>query len=80
MTNAPDDYVRWFRHSSPYINAHRDKTFVIMLPGNCIEQANLSNIISDITLLNSLGIRLVVVHGARHQIDEQLAEKNVRAP
>ena len=46
-----------------------------MLPGNCIEQANLSNIISDITLLNSLGIRLVVVHGARHQIDEQLAEK-----
>ncbi|RZA08118.1 MAG: amino-acid N-acetyltransferase, partial [Moraxellaceae bacterium] len=79
MTNAPDDYVRWFRHSSPYINAHRDKTFVIMLPGNCIEQANLSNIISDIALLNSLGIRLVVVHGARHQIDEQLAEKNVRS-
>jgi amino-acid N-acetyltransferase len=79
MTNAPDDYVRWFRHSSPYINAHRDKTFVIMLPGNCIEQANLSNIISDIALLNSLGIRLVVVHGARHQIDEQLAEKNVQS-
>lgn len=79
MPTAPDDYVRWFRHSSPYINAHRDKTFVIMLPGNCIEQANLSNIISDIALLNSLGIRLVVVHGARHQIDEQLAEKNVRS-
>lgn len=79
MTNAPDDYVRWFRHSSPYINAHRDKTFVIMLPGNCIEQANLSNIISDIALLNSLGIRLVVVHGARYQIDEQLAEKNIRS-
>ncbi|MEY4589513.1 MAG: amino-acid N-acetyltransferase [Pseudomonadota bacterium] len=79
MTNAPDNYVRWFRHSSPYINAHRDKTFVIMLPGNCIEQANLSNIISDIALLNSLGIRLVVVHGARYQIEEQLAEKNIRS-
>lgn len=70
------DYVTWFRHSSPYINAHRGKTFVIMLPGDCIEQPNFANIISDITLLNSLGVRLVVVHGARNQIDQQLTEQS----
>lgn len=66
------DYVNWFRHSSPYINAHRGKTFVIMLPGDCVDQANFSNIVSDITLLSSLGVRLVVVHGARTQIDHLL--------
>src|SRR5690606_17658148 len=56
------------------INAHRGKTFVIMLPGDCIEQSNFFNIISDIALLSSLGVRLVVVHGARNQIDEMLGE------
>ena len=69
---AADDYVNWFRHASPYINAHRDKTFVIMLPGECIDEAKLSNIIADITLLSSLGVRLVIVHGARNQIDKRL--------
>ena len=77
MTSNNDNYVKWFRHSSPYINAHRGKTFVIMLPGDAIEQDNLSNIVSDIALLNSLGVRIVVVHGARHQIQEQLRAKRV---
>ena len=26
------DYVKWFRHSTPYINTHRDRTFVVLLP------------------------------------------------
>lgn len=70
------NYVNWFRHSCPYINAHRGKTFVIMLPGDCVEQSNFGNIVSDIALLNSLGVKLVVVHGARTQIDEQLTAAN----
>ncbi len=69
---TPSEYVAWFRHSSPYINAHRGRTFVIMLPGDCVEGPNFSNIIYDIALLDSLGVRLVVVHGARNQIDLQL--------
>ncbi len=71
--NAQHNYVAWFRQSSPYINAHRGKTFVIMLPGDCINQDNFLNIVADIALLSSLGIRLVIVHGARKQIDQQLA-------
>ena len=66
------DYVKWFRHSSPYINKHRGKTFVLMLPGEAIKHANFANIIHDITLLSSLGVRLVLVHGARPQIDDRL--------
>ncbi|MBX2858078.1 MAG: amino-acid N-acetyltransferase [Cellvibrionaceae bacterium] len=69
-----DHYVNWFRHTSPYINAHRNKTFVVMLPGNCIEQPSFNNIVSDLSLLLSLGVRLVVVHGARPQIDRALQD------
>ncbi len=68
------ELVEGFRHSVPYINAHRGKTFVIMLGGEAIEHENFSNIVNDIGLLHSLGIRLVVVYGARPQIDANLAE------
>ncbi|WP_054177596.1 amino-acid N-acetyltransferase [Trabulsiella odontotermitis] len=66
------ELVEGFRHSVPYINAHRGKTFVIMLGGEAIEHENFSSIVNDIGLLHSLGIRLVVVYGARPQIDANL--------
>ncbi|AXO83642.1 TPA: amino-acid N-acetyltransferase [Escherichia coli] len=67
------ELVEGFRHSVPYINTHRGKTFVIMLGGEAIEHENFSSIVNDIGLLHSLGIRLVVVFGARPQIDANLA-------
>ncbi|HBE3716141.1 TPA: amino-acid N-acetyltransferase [Escherichia coli] len=67
------ELVEGFRHSVPYINTHRGKTFVIMLSGEAIEHENFSSIVNDIGLLHSLGIRLVVVYGARPQIDANLA-------
>ncbi|BEB38303.1 amino-acid N-acetyltransferase [Escherichia coli] len=67
------ELVEGFRHSVPYINTHRGKTFVIMLGGEAIEHENFSSIVNDIGLLHSLGIRLVVVYGARPQIDVNLA-------
>lgn len=72
--STSNDYVKWFRHSSPYINAHRGRTFVIMLPGEALTHTNFGNIIHDIALLSSLGIRLVLVHGARPQIDARLLQ------
>lgn len=66
------DYVQWFRQSSPYINAHRGKTFVIMFEGAAIEHPNFNTVIQDLALLNSLGVKLVLVHGARTQIDNAL--------
>ncbi|HAM4843553.1 TPA: amino-acid N-acetyltransferase [Escherichia coli] len=67
------ELVEGFRHSVPYINTHRGKRFVIMLGGEAIEHENFSSIVNDIGLLHSLGIRLVVVYGARPQIDANLA-------
>lgn len=72
-TSTNRDYIKWFRNSAPYINAHRGKTFVLMFGGEAVEHANFANIIHDIALLNSLGVRLVLVHGARPQIEARCA-------
>ncbi|MEM1153726.1 MAG: amino-acid N-acetyltransferase [Pseudomonadota bacterium] len=66
------DHIRWLRNTAPYVNAHRGKTFVLMLGGDLLQHDNCSNIFHDIALLNSLGIRLVLIHGARPQIARRL--------
>jgi len=71
------DYVKWFRHSTPYINTHRDRTFVVLLPGEAIAHPNFNNIVNDIMLLNSLGVRLVLVHGSRPQIEDRLGARGL---
>ncbi|MBT0586084.1 amino-acid N-acetyltransferase [Alteromonas oceanisediminis] len=78
MVDANADNIRLFRSSAPYINAHRGKTFVLMFGGEAIEHDNFAHIIHDIGLLSSLGIRLVLVHGARPQIDERVALRNLQ--
>lgn len=69
-------YVHWFRNSAPYINAHRNKTFVLMFGGEAVQHHNFQHIIHDIALLHSLGIRLILVHGARPQINQNLQENH----
>lgn len=69
-----NDWLHGFRHSSPYINAHRGRTVVLSLGGEAIAHDNLINIIHDITLLSSLGVRLVVAFGARPQIQSRFDE------
>ncbi|MGB5444309.1 MAG: amino-acid N-acetyltransferase [Psychromonas sp.] len=68
--------IDWFRNSTPYINAHRGKTFVLMIGGEALETDNFQSIINDIALLNSLGVKLVLVHGVRPQIQKQLQLHN----
>lgn len=77
MNNDLTQYVNWFRHSSPYINAHRGKTFVLMLGGEALADSNFANIIHDIALLNSLGVKLVLVHGSRPQIEQKLQQQKI---
>lgn len=71
------EYVKWFRNSAPYINAHRGKTFVLMFSGEAVAHPNFDNIVHDIALLNSLGVRLVLVHGARPQIEERVQSRGI---
>ena len=75
--NEMKEWVSWFRNASPYINAHRNQVFVLALSGEAIKHENLSNTINDVSLLNSLGIRLVIVFGARPQIDDALSENGI---
>ncbi len=74
MANDKQDsqIVDWFRASTAYINAHREKTFVIFLGGEALADQNLPNLVFDFSLLHSLGVKLVLVHGARPQISAAL--------
>lgn len=72
MTTSGRAHIRWLRNTAPYINAHRGKTFVLMLGGAVAQHENFPHIIHDIALLNSLGVRLVLIHGSRLQIDQRL--------
>lgn len=74
-----NDWLHGFRHSSPYINAHRGRTVVLTLGGEALAHDNLINIIHDITLLSSLGIKLVVAFGARPQIQQRLDEAGLES-
>ena len=64
--------VKFLRQTSPYIHAHRGKTFVIAISGGSVLQSNFHSMVHDIALLQSLGMRIVVVHGARPQINKRL--------
>ncbi|KFZ36326.1 N-acetylglutamate synthase [Shewanella mangrovi] len=71
------ELVDGFRHSAPYLNAHRGKTFVVMLGGEAIDDGNFRSIVNDISLLHSLGIKVVLVYGARPQIDAALEANSI---
>ncbi|WP_372965186.1 amino-acid N-acetyltransferase [Marinobacter sp.] len=74
-----NEWLHGFRHSSPYINAHRGRTVVLTMPGDAIEHRNFINIIHDIALLGSLGVRLVVAFGGRPQIQSRLDEAGLES-
>ncbi|SMC28664.1 N-acetylglutamate synthase [Andreprevotia lacus DSM 23236] len=71
------DFVDWFRQAAPYIHAFRGRTFVIALGGEVVREGKFATLTHDINLLTSLGVRLVVVHGARPQIDARMAERGL---
>ncbi len=71
------DYIQWFRGAAPYINAFRKKTFVIVLSGEIVRSTLFDNLIHDIALCHHLGIKLVLVHGSRFQIDELLNQHQI---
>lgn len=72
---APAQFVRWFRDVAPYVHAFRGKTFVVAFGGELVQAGALNVLVQDLSLLSSLGIRLVLVHGSRPQVNEQLRLK-----
>ncbi len=77
--NKNSTHVDWFRQSAPYIHAHRGSTFVILFGGEAVEHSGFAHLIHDIALLGSLGVRIVLVHGARPQIERQLNTLKIKS-
>jgi amino-acid N-acetyltransferase len=69
-------FVQWFRSVAPYVRAFRDKTFVVAFGGEVVDEGQFVGLAHDVNLLHSAGIRIVLVHGSRPQIESQLAQRN----
>src|SRR5438874_11158188 len=70
-------FVPWIRAAAPYVHALRGKTLVIGFGGEVVADETFLGIVHDLNLLHSLGTRLVVVHGARPQIEAILKQQNI---
>jgi amino-acid N-acetyltransferase len=71
----PHVFVPWFRAVAPHIHAYRGKTFVVAMAGELIAAGKLNSFVQDLAILHAIGIKLVLVHGFRPQVDEQLRAK-----
>ncbi len=72
-------FVSWLRQVAPYIHAFRGKTFVVAVPGELIQAGRLNALVQDLSLLHAMGMRIVVAHGSRPQVNEQLRLRGVEA-
>ena len=64
-------WVAWLRSAAPYVHLFHGKTFVISFAGEVVADTKLLNrLVMDASLIASLGIKLVLVHGSRPQIEE----------
>ncbi|WP_313296673.1 amino-acid N-acetyltransferase [Diaphorobacter sp.] len=68
-------FVPWFRSVAPYIHKFRHQTFVVGITGEAIAAGKLQGIVQDLALIQAMGIKLVLVHGFRPQVNEQLRAK-----
>ncbi|NYE01288.1 amino-acid N-acetyltransferase [Kineosphaera limosa] len=71
------EFVRALRSAAPYVHGHHGKTFVIAFPGEICLRADTDRLLADIALLCRLGVRVVLVHGARPQIEAELAVRGI---
>ena len=76
-TNDDSRLVAWVRQAAPYIHAFRGKTFVIAFGGEVLQEGKAQTLIHDIALLDAMGIHLVLVHGARPQIDAEMKSRGL---
>ncbi len=68
-------FVPWFRSVAPYIHKFRNQTFVVGIAGEAIEAGRLTSLAQDLAMIQSMGVKIVLVHGFRPQVNEQLLAK-----
>jgi amino-acid N-acetyltransferase len=74
-----DRFIDWFQSAAPYIHAFRGKTFVIAFGGELVTDGRFIDLAVDLNLLAALGVRLVLVHGARPQTEAKLKSQRHRS-
>ncbi|HEX7328880.1 MAG TPA: hypothetical protein VF428_10110, partial [Casimicrobiaceae bacterium] len=90
MARTPDDqpavnsatmrsFVHWIRAAAPYVHAFRDHTFVIAFGGEVVADESFLGVVHDLNLLHSLGIKLIVAHGCRPQVEAILAAQSIES-
>ena len=72
-------FVEWLRSVAPYIHAFRNKTFVVAFGGELVQGGMLNALVQDIALLHAMGMQIVLVHGSRPQVEEQLRLRQVES-
>ena len=72
-------FVPWFRSVAPYIHKFRNQTFVVGIAGEAIAAGKLPHLAQDLAMIQSMGVKVVLVHGFRPQVNEQLAAKGHQA-
>ena len=68
-------FVPWFRSVAPYIHKFRNQTFVVAIAGEAIAAGKLQHLAQDLAMIQSMGVKVVLVHGFRPQVTEQLKAK-----
>jgi len=68
-------FVPWFRSVAPYIHKFRHQTFVVGIAGEAIAAGKLQHLAQDLAMIQSMGVKIVLVHGFRPQVSEQLKAK-----
>src|SRR3981189_3574485 len=72
-------FVAWLRDVAPYVHAPHGKTFVVAFVGELVEAGLLNSLVHDLSLLHAMGIRLVIVHGSRPQVQAQMHLKGLES-
>ncbi len=70
-------FLQSLRDAAPYIHAHRGRTFVVVAPGSVLASASQAALLGDIALLHAMGVRVVLVFGARAQLEQRLEERGI---
>ncbi len=70
MSNGSDIKPTDLRGILKYVPRFQGQTFVIALDGIIVADENFANILIDLAVLRSLGIKIILVHGIGHQIEE----------
>lgn len=65
-----------FRQATPYIYAHRGKTFVLYINDALLAQGSIASLIHDLALVHTLGVKLVLVLGLRSFIDKKVGKQS----